>query len=272
MATSTDASEQHDGIEPRRRIERQLRIVDVTLQNRQRRVGQKRSYDPDPGIATGFARRALAPRVRPASLHIVWACVQYAASVQYQRVTLSDLSAAAGVSERRVRDAFNDCHGMSPTAYLRVAALREVRRKLLDGPFARDPVTRAASDFGFWHLSRFAGQYRALFGESPSETVAAQGRVPNRDSSGGRNDAAGRVSGILASPVINQRAGYVFGRGSRNATACDRGWSAVGVVGEPGSAELRHEQRDNRHEVDLAEEALEDCESRPRFPLAVRSP
>ena len=72
---------------------------------------------------TGFARRALAPRVRPASLHIVWACVRYAASVQYQRVTLSDLSAAAGVSERRVRDAFSDCHGMSPTAYLRVAAL-----------------------------------------------------------------------------------------------------------------------------------------------------
>ena len=137
-----------------------------------RDVVQKRPYDPDPGIATGFARRALAPRVRHASWHIVWACVQYAASVRYQRVTLSDLSAAASVSERRVRDAFNDCHGMSPTAYLRVAALHEVRRKLLDGPFARDPVTRAASDFGFWHLSRFAGQYRAVFGESPSETVA----------------------------------------------------------------------------------------------------
>ena len=89
----------------------------------------------------GFARRAPA-RLRPASLRIVWTCVQYAASVQYQRVMLSDLSAAAGVSERRVRDAFNDCHGVSPTAYLRVAALREVRRALLDGPFAtrsRDP-------------------------------------------------------------------------------------------------------------------------------------
>ena len=179
MAANTDASEQHDGIDPRRRIERQLRIVDVTLQNRQRGVGQRRSYDPVSGIATRFARWAPA-RVRPASLRIVWTCVQYAASVQYQRVTLSDLSAAAGVSERRVRDAFNDCHGMSPTAYLRVAALREVRRKLLDGPFVRDPVTRAASDFGFWHLSRFAGQYRALFGESPSETVARAKRVPHR--------------------------------------------------------------------------------------------
>ena len=114
----------------------------------------------------------VAPRTRPASVRIVRACVQYAASVQYQGVTLRDLSVVAGVSERRVRDAFSEWHGMSPTAYLRAAALREVRRRLLEGPFARDPVTRAASEFGFWHLSRFAGQYRALFGESPSETVA----------------------------------------------------------------------------------------------------
>ena len=74
---------------------------------------------------------------RPSSLRIVWACVRYAASVRYQRVTLDDLSAAANVSERRVRDAFSDCHGMSPTAFLRVAALLEVRRALLATPRAR---------------------------------------------------------------------------------------------------------------------------------------
>jgi len=32
-------------------------------------------------------------------------------------------------------------------------------------------VTRVATDFGFAHLSRFAGHYRAAFGESPSTTV-----------------------------------------------------------------------------------------------------
>ena len=53
----------------------------------------------------------MARRPRPSSVHIVWACVRYAASVRYQRVTLNDLSEAAGVSERRVRDAFRDCHG-----------------------------------------------------------------------------------------------------------------------------------------------------------------
>ena len=44
--------------------------------------------------------------------------------------------------------------------------------ELLDAPAMRDAVTRAASDFGFWHLGRFAGQYRALFGEAPSTTLA----------------------------------------------------------------------------------------------------
>ena len=171
LAANTDASEQHDGIDPRRSYrtataDRRRLAAEPAARRRSKAFARPGFWHRDP-----FARRAPA-RARPASLRIVRACVQYAASVQYQGVTLSDLSAVAGVSERRVRDAFNDCHGMSPTAYFRVAALREVRRTLLDGPFARDPVTRAASEFGFWHLSRFAGQYRALFGESPSETVA----------------------------------------------------------------------------------------------------
>ena len=158
----------------------------------------------------------LAPAANaPSSSHIVWACMRYAASVRYQSVTLSDLCAAAGVSERRVRDAFTDCYGMSPTAYLRVVALLEVRRTLLDGPSVRDAVTRAASDFGFWHLSRFAGQYRALFGESPSKTLAR--------------------ARALRHPRFTDRC------------------SAFDVVRESGS-KLRHEQRDDRHEIDLAEE------------------
>jgi AraC family transcriptional regulator, ethanolamine operon transcriptional activator len=110
--------------------------------------------------------------VRPNCARVVRACEEFAASANYQGVTLAGLCGAAGVSERRVRQAFYDCFGMSPTAYLRVAALNEVRRELVEGAPRHDAVTRAAADFGFWHLSRFAGQYRALFGESPSTTVA----------------------------------------------------------------------------------------------------
>ena len=76
------------------------------------------------------------------------------------------------MSERRVRSAFYECYQMSPTAYLRVAALNAVRRDLVEGPRLRDAVSRAATDWGFWHLSRFAAQYRALFGESPRHTLS----------------------------------------------------------------------------------------------------
>jgi AraC-like DNA-binding protein len=115
---------------------------------------------------------ALRPRARLNSVHIVGTCEEYAARSHYQSVTLADLCQASGVSERRIRHAFYECYGMSPTAHFRVAALTEVRRALLEESPMRDAVSRAASDFGFWHLSRFAGQYRALFGESPSETYA----------------------------------------------------------------------------------------------------
>jgi len=116
-------------------------------------------------------REALVPHARLNSVRIARACEDHAARARYHSVTLADLCVASGVSERRVRHAFYECYGMSPTAYLRIAALHEVRHALLEGPPVRDVVSRAASDFGFWHLSRFAGQYRALFGESPSTTL-----------------------------------------------------------------------------------------------------
>ncbi len=106
------------------------------------------------------------------SQRIAGECIRHAERTRYHEVAIRDLCDASGVSERRVRHAFYDCFGVAPTTYLRALALHEVRRALLDGPMLRDAVTRVASDYGFQHLSRFAGQYRALFGEYPSDTVA----------------------------------------------------------------------------------------------------
>jgi len=179
------------------------RIFDVTLRTRRRPVGHDPTHDPYAGRPKRFGQETPAPRARISSVKVVGACVRYAVSVRYQRVMLSDLSAASGVSERRVRDAFCDCYGMSPTAYLRIAALFAVRRALTEDPSARDAVTRAASDFGFWHLGRFAGYYRALFGESPSETVArARTRAESGDR-GGRGRPASRLSRSAAPERAN---------------------------------------------------------------------
>jgi AraC family ethanolamine operon transcriptional activator len=113
-----------------------------------------------------------AASAHPMSVRIAGDCESYASRARYHDVRLTDLCRASGASERRVRHAFYECYGVPPTAFLRTAALHEVRRTLLEGPAVRDAVSRAAFDFGFRHLSRFADHYRALFGELPSATVA----------------------------------------------------------------------------------------------------
>jgi len=115
---------------------------------------------------------------RLTSARIVRTCEDYARKWRYQDVTLAGLCQASGVSERRVRSAFYECYQMSPTAYLRVAALNAARRDLIEGPRLRNAVSRAATDWGFWHLSRFAAQYRALFGESPRHTLSHRADRP----------------------------------------------------------------------------------------------
>ena len=123
-------------------------------------------------LASDSSRSSPYQSARLTSARIVRNCEDYARKWRYQDVTLAGLCEASGVSERRVRSAFYECYQMSPTAYLRVAALNAVRRELVEGPRLRNAVSHAATDWGFWHLSRFAAQYRALFGESPSHTLS----------------------------------------------------------------------------------------------------
>ena len=85
-------------------------------------------------------------------------------------LTVTDLAAAAGVSVRRLQEAFGAALGLSPMAYLRDVRLDEVRRRLTEGT---ESVTEAALACGFTHLGRFSAAYRARFGELPSRTRAA---------------------------------------------------------------------------------------------------
>ena len=38
-------------------------------------------------------------------------------------------------------------------------------------------VTAVAAQFGFWHFGRFAGEYRRLSGEAPSQTLRGKSRL-----------------------------------------------------------------------------------------------
>ena len=93
-------------------------------------------------------------------------------------VSISELSAVVGVSERSLRNAFYQVCATGPKKYLRLCQLHQVRRALRAGPNDHAAVTTAATRHGFFELGRFAAQYRMVFGEPPSVTLHRARREP----------------------------------------------------------------------------------------------
>jgi transcriptional regulator GlxA family with amidase domain len=88
-----------------------------------------------------------------------------------ETVSMTRLSTFAGVSERSLRNAFYRVCATSPKKYLRISQLHQVRRSLRSAPRGPSAITNVATQHGFYELGRFAGEYRALFGEAPSQTL-----------------------------------------------------------------------------------------------------
>ncbi|MFN5513791.1 MAG: helix-turn-helix domain-containing protein [Cyanobacteriota bacterium] len=85
-------------------------------------------------------------------------------------ITLQELGERFYVSKSPLTYGFQEMVGMSPLAYLKILRLHAVRRVLKSAPPQTKLVT-LMQEFGFWHAGRFSQDYKALFGESPSETL-----------------------------------------------------------------------------------------------------
>jgi AraC-like DNA-binding protein len=91
---------------------------------------------------------------------------------------LTEICAGIGVAERTLRGACEEHVGMGPIRFLTLRRMHLVRRALLRADPSKLTVTRIVMDHGFWELGRFSVSYRALFGESPSETLRSAARAP----------------------------------------------------------------------------------------------
>ncbi len=89
-------------------------------------------------------------------------------------LNLETLTGAIGVSERTLEYAFRDVCDSTPLQYIKACRLQAVRRQLLDADAAAVAVSSVALDHGLSHFSYFARDYHTLFGEYPSETLAAK--------------------------------------------------------------------------------------------------
>ena len=87
-------------------------------------------------------------------------------------VSLADLCVAAGTSQSALYRAFHEVCGESPLAYFRKRRLATARSMLLHSDFERGAVKFAAISAGLTELGRFSVEYRRLFGESPTATLA----------------------------------------------------------------------------------------------------
>ncbi len=80
-------------------------------------------------------------------------------------LTVAQLCVTLGVSRRTLQSAFQQVLGMAPAAFLRAVRLAGARRALRSAA----TVTEAAAQWGFWHFSHFAQDFRRMYGELPSQ-------------------------------------------------------------------------------------------------------
>jgi transcriptional regulator GlxA family with amidase domain len=111
--------------------------------------------------------------LRPTRHQIVSKIEEFLRDHAGEAISLSQLCAATGVSERSLRNACYAICGTSPKRYLVRCRLEAVHRALAVARPGQVTVTRIATDHGFFELGRFAAIYTALFGESPSQTLRA---------------------------------------------------------------------------------------------------
>jgi len=112
-----------------------------------------------------------APALNPTSRkRMVDRAREYALGHLDEPLSILDLCNHIGASRRKLQYCFQETLGINPVAYLRALRLNAVRRELRDSDDLHG-VQEVAARWGFWHLSRFASDYRNLFGESPSQTL-----------------------------------------------------------------------------------------------------
>jgi transcriptional regulator GlxA family with amidase domain len=88
-------------------------------------------------------------------------------------ISVACLCRLTGVSERGLRNAFYEVHGMSPKRWMVSERLIGVQTALRQPRSVATTVTSVATEHGFYQLGKFAAIYRKTFGEAPSRTLHA---------------------------------------------------------------------------------------------------
>ena len=105
------------------------------------------------------------------SRSIMHRALEYVRRHDQEALRVTDIANAAKVTERSLHRAFKQQLGIGTARYLKVRKLNMIRRKLcaVDPPL--NTLTKLLMQHGVGEFGRFASEYRAIFGEKPSDTL-----------------------------------------------------------------------------------------------------
>lgn len=115
-------------------------------------------------------RDAIQALERPVAPRHVARAYDYMVANAHEAITIEDLAAVTGVSARALHHGFRKFRGASPMVCLKAIRLQRARADLGQA-LPGEEVSTIARRWGFSNLGRFARDYRATFGEKPSQTL-----------------------------------------------------------------------------------------------------
>lgn len=97
--------------------------------------------------------------------------IRYVESRFGQQIGVNEVAGDLNVTPRALHYAARSTLGISPLDLILTLRLNHVRNEIWDMRRSEASITHAALTQDFGHLGRFSQQYRALFGELPSQTL-----------------------------------------------------------------------------------------------------
>jgi AraC family ethanolamine operon transcriptional activator len=107
----------------------------------------------------------------PSAMRIVRKVEDYVDAGGSRPVHISEICSGIRVSRRTLHRAFYDAMGIGPVTFLRYRRLCKIRTILRCSDPTTTTIADVAMQHGFLDLGRFAGYYRSLFDECPSQTL-----------------------------------------------------------------------------------------------------
>ena len=123
------------------------------------------------GVKDDVGAKVEATPASPALPYYVRRAEKFVAANAHLQIGMDELASASGVSTRALQYGFRAFLDTTPMQYLKRVRYERARALLLSGRCGRK-IRDIAAEIGCANLSQFSRDYRSVFGETPSDTLA----------------------------------------------------------------------------------------------------